>query len=134
MPKRRYEEARSDGNPEHSYTKRRKTSRSDELEGTLDNGKKILHRALRVSRGFERQKLGRRQKAAKEQDQSTEFARLTNEVTALKVSTMDMELVIRLMRGQKVGKCEPRHDVSLTGPHFVMQCMLVVSSLTCTLQ
>lgn len=92
MPKRVVADLRNDGNMEPSHSKRQKTSRPDGLEGALDNGKKTLHRALRVSRGFERQKLGRRQKTAKEQDQSTETARLTNEVTALKVSTLDMKI------------------------------------------
>lgn len=92
MSKRAARDIRSHGDTEPSQSKRRKTSRSDGLEGAFENGKKTLHRALRVSRGFERQKLGRRQKTAKEQDQPTELARLTNEVTALKVSTMDMKI------------------------------------------
>ena len=56
------------------------------FEGVLDNGTKTLYRALRVSRGFERQKLGRRQKSAKEQQSATESTRLASEVIALKVS------------------------------------------------
>ena len=63
------------------------TSQQRNLESVLDNGKKTLYRALRVSRGFERQKLGRRQKTAKEQHASTESIRLVSEVAALKVST-----------------------------------------------
>ena len=55
------------------------------LDGTLENGKKALFRALKISRGFERQKLGRRQKTAKEQNAPTETARLAGEVSALKV-------------------------------------------------
>lgn len=92
MSKRAAGDIRSHGNTEPSHSKRRKTSRPDGLEGVLENGKKTLHRALRVSRGFERQKLGRRQKTAKEQDESAESARLTNEVTALKVSTMNLKI------------------------------------------
>jgi hypothetical protein len=45
----------------------------------------ILHRALKVARGFERQKLGRRQKTAKDNQDVAEVARLEAEVVALKV-------------------------------------------------
>ena len=66
--------------------KRRRSTTQYGFEGVLDNGTKTLYRALRVSRGFERQKLGRRQKSAKEQQSTTESIRLASEVIALKVS------------------------------------------------
>ena len=83
MGKRKFDAV--DGN-DLSASKRQKSSQQDDLEGILDNGKKALYRALRVSKGFERQKLGRRQKTAKEQNESVESVRLAEEVTALKVS------------------------------------------------
>lgn len=52
---------------------------------TLDQYEKILFRALRLARGFERQKLGRRQKVAKQARNDAETARLNAEVAALKV-------------------------------------------------
>ena len=52
---------------------------------TLDQYEKNLFRALRLARGFERQKLGRRQKVAKQAKDDAETARLNAEVAALKV-------------------------------------------------
>lgn len=86
MGKRKFDRVDgSDPNPV-SASKRQRSSQQDDLESILDNGKKALYRALRVSKGFERQKLGRRQKTAKEQNESVESVRLAEEVTALKVS------------------------------------------------
>ena len=86
MGKRKFEGV--DGSdPYHvSASKRQRSSQQDDLEGILHNGKKALYRALRVSKGFERQKLGRRQKSAKDQSEAVESVRLAAEVTALKVS------------------------------------------------
>lgn len=56
-----------------------------QLAHEIEHGTKILHRALKVARGFERQKLGRRQKAAKDKKDGAETARLEAEVAALKV-------------------------------------------------
>jgi hypothetical protein len=52
---------------------------------TLDQYEKTLFRALRLARGFERQKLGRRQKVAHQSNDDVETARLGAEVAALKV-------------------------------------------------
>lgn len=52
---------------------------------TLDQYEKTLFRALRLARGFERQKLGRRQKVAHQTNDDAETARLNAEVVALKV-------------------------------------------------
>ena len=75
------------GHDDHTLSSSNKTplQRRGGLDGIIDNGKKALCRAMRVSRGFERQKLGRRQKTAKEQNVASETARLAQEVTALKV-------------------------------------------------
>lgn len=56
-----------------------------QLEDEIEHGTKTLHRALKVARGFERQKLGRRQKASKEKKDGAESVRLEAEVAALKV-------------------------------------------------
>ena len=86
MPKRKASESEGGDRSPESPSKRHKSSKQRSLEGVLDNGKKALYRALQVSRGFERQKLGRRQKTAKEQHATADTARLASEVTALKVS------------------------------------------------
>ena len=51
----------------------------------LDTGKKNMVKSLKLARGFERQKLGRRQKKAKESNDTSGISRLESEVTALKV-------------------------------------------------
>ena len=56
--------------------------------GVLDNGKTNLFRALKVARGFERQKLGRRQKNAKKDGADGDMARLEAETVALKVCAL----------------------------------------------
>ena len=64
------------------------------LEGALDHGKKSLFRALKVARGFERQKLGRRQKLAKLNHLEDESMRLDAEVAALKVRPLQLEQAV----------------------------------------
>lgn len=60
--------------------------KSARLAASIENGNKLLHRALKLARGFERQKLGRRHKTASAQNNKTDSARLDKEVQALKVS------------------------------------------------
>lgn len=56
------------------------------LESVLERSKKTLFQALKLARGFERQKLGRRQKVAKAAEDDGDSKRLAAEVIALKVS------------------------------------------------
>lgn len=63
-----------------SLRRRKQLSKS-----TLDQYEQTLFRALRLARGFERQKLGRRQKVAKQAKDDAETVRLNAEVAALKV-------------------------------------------------
>ncbi len=56
------------------------------LESVLERSKKTLFQALKLARGFERQKLGRRQKVAKAAEDDGVSKRLASEVIALKVS------------------------------------------------
>lgn len=86
MSKRKISDDEDDDVLYRARSKRQRNSQRDAFEGVLNIGNKALFRALRVSRGFERQKLGRRQKTAKEQNESTELVRLAKEVTALKVN------------------------------------------------
>ncbi|GME23645.1 Bud-site selection protein BUD22 [Neofusicoccum parvum] len=54
------------------------------LPPRLEQGKKALNKALRVSRGFERQKLSRRRKAAEKEGKAKEVERIDAEIGALK--------------------------------------------------
>ena len=56
-----------------------------QLERVVEDGKRGLHKALKLARGFERQKLGRRQKDARQKNASEELLRLDHEIAALKV-------------------------------------------------
>jgi BUD22 len=55
------------------------------LAKKLVHGKKVLHRALKTAKGFERQKLGRRIKLATEKQDGVEAGRLQRELDVLKV-------------------------------------------------
>ena len=70
---------------------------------TLDQYVKMIFRALRLARGFERQKLGRRQKAAKQSVDDAETARLNTEVAALKVCCVHYSLRRSFADGLDVG-------------------------------
>jgi hypothetical protein len=52
----------------------------------IHHGKTIIHRALKLAKGFERQKLSRRQKTAKK-GSAEEIKRIEDEIEALKVRT-----------------------------------------------
>ncbi|MCJ1360520.1 MAG: hypothetical protein MMC33_010528 [Icmadophila ericetorum] len=66
-----------------------------QLEIALEHSKKSVFRALKIGRGFERQKLGRRQKQAMEKGASQdELARLDAEVAALK--SLDLEAIAKM--------------------------------------
>jgi len=85
MPKRK-----RDGSVQASYNP---TDTSEEalkarrplVKQKIDHGKKTLVRALKLAKGFERQKLGRRYKAAAQKNEEKELARLDAEIEALKV-------------------------------------------------
>lgn len=82
MPKRR----RDDFGQEREQPGDRAISQQRaHLAHEIDYGKKTLHGALKIARGFERQKLGRRQKTAKDRQDAADGARLETEVLALKV-------------------------------------------------
>jgi len=88
MPKRKHEEISWGGPTPNVLLDRALRLQRQKLEGLLEQGKKSLFRALKVARGFERQKLGRRQKAAKAEKAEADIARLDSEVAALKVGLL----------------------------------------------
>ncbi|KAK1149189.1 hypothetical protein N8T08_006409 [Aspergillus melleus] len=75
MPKRKLSDR--DSAPSHSLQTIR-------LSQKFDQGVQLLTRALKTARGFERQKLGRREKTAKTQNGDETLKRLAEEVQVLK--------------------------------------------------
>lgn len=59
--------------------------RKDRLKAKVEQGTKLLHQGLKLARGFERQKLGRRQKTAASNKSDDQATRLKAEIAALKV-------------------------------------------------
>jgi hypothetical protein len=56
-----------------------------EIAKKLVHGKKVLHRALKTAKGFERQKLGKRIKLATEKQDAVGAGKLERELNVLKV-------------------------------------------------
>lgn len=84
MSKRKFKEFHDDEVSTNSFSEGGLPPQ-EKPESVLEHSKKALSRALRIARGIERQKLGRRQKTAKESNAAAESARLNAEVAALKV-------------------------------------------------
>lgn len=63
----------------------REASGAARLAETFDQGVQTLSRALRTARGFERQKLGRREQKAKSEKNHDLLDRVGEEIRALKV-------------------------------------------------
>lgn len=70
---------------ENDTGERKSRSQALRLQTKFDHGSHLLHRALKTARGFERQKLGRRQKTARQKNEESQLRRLEQEVQALKV-------------------------------------------------
>ncbi|MCJ1245371.1 hypothetical protein MMC30_002575 [Trapelia coarctata] len=84
MPKRKRDDTGlSEETPKRSADRALRIQRL-QVEGVLSNGTKTLFRALKIARGFERRKLGRRQKTAKAANDDAETKRLEVEVVTLK--------------------------------------------------
>lgn len=67
------------------HTRANLSAQRQSLENVLERSKQPLFQALKLARGFERQKLGRRQKVAKAAGDDGDSERLAAEVAALKV-------------------------------------------------
>lgn len=65
-------------------------------EEKIFHGRKLLQRALKVSKGFERQKLGRRQKQAAAGNSQADIARIEKEILVLKVSQCYHDIACKL--------------------------------------
>ncbi|KAL6714289.1 hypothetical protein ACLMJK_007712 [Lecanora helva] len=84
MPKRNFAELNDSQAVPLSQLGRVARLQRQQLEGHIENGKKALFQSLKLARGFERQKLGRRQKNAKQGNNETDGRRLEAEVVVLK--------------------------------------------------
>ncbi|GAD95171.1 predicted protein [Paecilomyces variotii No. 5] len=92
MPKRKRaesEDANANDSPE-SREERKIVLRVTRLTNKFDYEIQTLFRALKTARGFERQKMGRRQKTAQKEKNEGALARLQEEVQVLK--SLDLEI------------------------------------------
>ncbi|MDI1489597.1 MAG: hypothetical protein OHK93_000794 [Ramalina farinacea] len=85
------------------------------VQAVIDNGVSSITHALKVARGFERQKLGRRQKVAKEvSDQPDITERLNAEVAALKAldlaRTAELHLYKTLLKVKRIANSSALPD------------------------
>ena len=85
MPKRKYAEISGKAPTPNGTSDKEFGLQQRQVEHLLEQGKKALFKSLKVARGFERQKLGRRQKTAKAEKAEDDLIRLNAEVAALKV-------------------------------------------------
>lgn len=89
MSKRKYQNSGGTYPDNVGFAFTSRDSRSPQrLERVVDDSKTQLHKALKLARGFERQKLGRRQKDASQKNDDGELSRLANEIAALKVGKL----------------------------------------------
>lgn len=79
MPKRKREDGEVEGSPEPADPKQKR------LQLKLEQGTVKLGHAFKVAKGFERQKLGRRQKTAASEKNEKNAQRIETEIAALKV-------------------------------------------------
>lgn len=68
-----------------SASQKRKDTQLTTVEAQITRAKLLLTRALKLAKAFERQKLGRRQKAADLSETSQDRGRIVAEIQALKV-------------------------------------------------
>ncbi|ODH49514.1 hypothetical protein GX48_04301 [Paracoccidioides brasiliensis] len=78
------------------------------LEQKIEHGSQLIHRALKTARGFERQKLGRRQKTAKQKNETAQLSRISEEIQALKcldlTVTAERQLLKHLVKTKRIAE------------------------------
>ncbi|KAL2069575.1 hypothetical protein VTL71DRAFT_14254 [Oculimacula yallundae] len=82
MPKRKRSAIEGSGN-------RVQDGRKEDAQDKLTQSKKILHKALKTAKGFQRQKLGNRLKIATTEKNSEDIVRINREIEALKAINLD---------------------------------------------
>lgn len=98
MPKRKHDEISRSEITSDGTTDRALRLQRLQVDGLLNQSRKSLFRSLKVARGFERQKLGRRQKTAKAESNAADTTRLEAEVAALKALDLASTAEIHLYR------------------------------------
>jgi len=83
MPKRKRDEAEGSGTG--TGDDQGKSLRQRRVEHKLDQGRKLVSRAFKTAKGFERQKLSRRRKTACDKGDAQDVARIDAEIEAIKV-------------------------------------------------
>lgn len=116
MPKRKHDEISRSEITSDGTTDRALRLQRLQLDGLLNQSRKSLFRSLKVARGFERQKLGRRQKTAKAESNAADTTRLEAEVAALKALDLASTAEIHLYRS--LLKIKPIASASAV-PHYV---------------
>lgn len=115
MSKRKHDEVSGSEPPSNGTPARALRLQRLQLDGLLDQSKKSLFRSLKVARGFERQKLGRRQKTAKTESNAADISRLEAEVATLKsldlASTAEIHLYKSLLKIKSIASAPafPHH-------------------------
>src|SRR2546423_4056329 len=116
MPKRKREDDKIDDDED-----RAQKIRKGRFRAKIEQGNKSITSALKLARGFERQKLGRRQKAAK--NDPKELLRLKEEVIALKAlglgQTAQKYLFKQLAKTKRIK--ESATFVAIYGPDPVVE-------------
>src|ERR1700733_11665139 len=116
MPKRKRSEDESDGDED-----RAQKIRKNRFRAKVEQGNKSIASALKLARGFERQKLGRRQKTAK--NDPKELLRLKEEVIALKA--LDLGQTARKYLFKQLAKTKRIKEsvtfVAIYGPEPVVE-------------
>ncbi|KAH7410832.1 Bud-site selection protein [Cadophora sp. MPI-SDFR-AT-0126] len=100
--------------------------RKEDAQEKLTQSKKLLHKALKTAKGFQRQKLGNRLKIAKAENKSEDIVRINREIEALKSINLDQatdsylhKTLLKIKRiaesdvlPEEVRKVAPRPDMS----------------------
>ncbi|KAK0120011.1 hypothetical protein ONS95_011429 [Cadophora gregata] len=100
--------------------------RKEDAEAKLTQSKRLLHKALKTAKGFQRQKLGNRLKIARAENKSEDIIRINREIEALKMINLDQatdshlhKTLLKIKRlaesevlPEEVRKVVPRPDMS----------------------
>ncbi|KAJ5835794.1 Bud-site selection protein BUD22 [Penicillium robsamsonii] len=126
MTKRKHDEVSGPAPPRPSSDTRKMSIHGTRLTQMFENGVLMIMRGLKTSRGFERQKLSRREKTAKAQKDDKALARLKEEIETLKGLdyhvTSERYLFKQLIRTKRIaetrtfGEFQAVKKVSLEGP------------------
>ncbi|KAH8689517.1 Bud-site selection protein [Talaromyces proteolyticus] len=126
MSKRKHSEIEDSLRHDDSRDDRANNVKAMRLRFKFERGTQLLFRALKTARGFERQKLGRRQKNSKKDEDSKAFERQIGEVQALKNLNLEetahrylfkqLAKIKRIAESPEFARLKKTTSVSTTGP------------------